>query len=152
MLATGMMATAPLCWFVQWGFVLCRRLACRWFATDLLAAGVFGIDCFGPPVPTKQFNGVVMSLTQHCHPISQTPALRIGTTELGVMQIQERLAQSHHTSLRNVGCDAVGESFILWGSVSSYYAKQLAQVLAGSVVGLAKIKNRIVVEMNEKAR
>ena len=91
-------------------------------------------------------------LTQSCHPISQTHALRIDSTQSVITQIQERLAQSHHTSLRSVGCDAVGDSFILWGSVSSYYTKQLAQVLAGSVVGLARIKNRIVVEMNRKAR
>jgi hypothetical protein len=91
-------------------------------------------------------------LTQTSHPTSQTPALRIDSTQLDVIRIQARLAQSHHTSLRSVGCDAVGDSFILWGSVSSYYTKQLAQVLAGSVVGLARIKNRIVVEMNRKAR
>jgi hypothetical protein len=36
--------------------------------------------------------------------------------------------------------------------VTSYYSKQLAQALAGSVVGLERIKNRIVVELNPKPR
>jgi hypothetical protein len=41
---------------------------------------------------------------------------------------------------------------VLWGNVTSYYAKQLAQALAGSIVGLARIKNRIVVKFNAQSR
>jgi hypothetical protein len=72
--------------------------------------------------------------------------------QLRVRQVRERFAQCHHRSLRNIGCEPVDGGFVLWGTVSSYYSKQLAQVLAGSVVGLERIKNRIVVELNAEPR
>jgi hypothetical protein len=85
-------------------------------------------------------------------PSLQQPAGWVDSTELSVKQVEERLAQSHHRSLRQIGCEPVEGGLVLWGTVTSYYSKQLAQALAGSVVGLERIKNRIVVELNPKPR
>jgi hypothetical protein len=60
----------------------------------------------------------------------QRPVACVDPTQLVVKQVREQLAQSHHRSLRGVGCEPIEGSFVLWGTVSSYYAKQLAQVLA----------------------
>jgi hypothetical protein len=76
----------------------------------------------------------------------------IDSTQLSVQQVQERLAQSQYPSLRQIRCESVDGSFVLWGTVSTYYTKQLAQALAGSVVGIERIKNRIVVELNASPR
>jgi hypothetical protein len=72
-------------------------------------------------------------------------------TDLIAARILEKFAQSHYASLRRVGCEAVDGSFVLWGSVGSYHTKQLAQVLASSVVELRNIKNRIQVRPYSKA-
>jgi hypothetical protein len=86
------------------------------------------------------------------YPLPQAHAARVDSTSLSVKQIRERFMQSHHQSLRQIGCEPLDDGFVLWGTVSSYYTKQLAQALAASVVGVARIKNRIVVELNEKPR
>jgi hypothetical protein len=86
------------------------------------------------------------------YPSLQAHAARVDSTSLSVKQVRERFAQSHHQSLRQIGCEPLDDGFVLWGTVSSYYTKQLAQALAGSVVGLARIKNRIVVELNAESR
>jgi hypothetical protein len=84
--------------------------------------------------------------------LSPGRALRVDSTTSSVKQVRQKLVSSHYHSLREVGCEPVDGYFVLWGNVTSYYAKQLAQALAGSVVGLARIKNRIVVELNAKSR
>jgi hypothetical protein len=76
----------------------------------------------------------------------RVPGKELNAIDLTVREVRQRLAQSHYHCLRQVGCEPVGGSFVLWGSVTSYYAKQLAQTLAGSLVGIEHIKNRIVVE------
>ena len=73
-------------------------------------------------------------------------AIELNAIDLRVKEVRQRLAQSHYGCLRQVGCEPVGGSLVLWGSVTSYYTKQLAQTLAGSIVGIEHIKNRIVVE------
>jgi hypothetical protein len=84
--------------------------------------------------------------------LPQAHAVRVDSTSVSVKQVLERFAQSHHQSLRHIGCEPLDDGFVLWGTVSRYYIKQLAQALAGSVVGLARIKNRIVVELNAQSR
>ena len=104
---------------------------------------------------TRLLDGAIMLLTTQTHPSvgpsPEEPLVRVDSTQLSVTQVKERLAQSHHRSLREVGCEPADGSFVLWGTVTSYYTKQLAQALAGTVVGLERIKNRIVVETNESA-
>ena len=78
--------------------------------------------------------------------------MRVDSKQLNIKQVEERLAQSHHGSLRRIGCEPADGSIVLSGTVTSYYTKQLAQALAGSVVGLERIKNRIVVALNEMPR
>jgi hypothetical protein len=68
--------------------------------------------------------------------------------QLSVEQIEARLKHSGYVSLRKVGCEVAGDSFVLWGSVPNYHMKQVAQALAGKIVGLAKIKNRIQVRVD----
>jgi osmotically-inducible protein OsmY len=68
--------------------------------------------------------------------------------QVSVEVIQERMKESGYLSLRKVGCEIAGGWFVLWGSVPSYYMKQMAQELAGDAVGLEKIKNRIQVRVN----
>jgi hypothetical protein len=79
-------------------------------------------------------------------------ALRVDSTAFSIKQVRQKLVSSHYYSLREVGCEPVDDYFVLWGNVTSYYAKQLAQALAGSIVGLARIKNRIVVKFNAQSR
>jgi hypothetical protein len=83
-------------------------------------------------------------------PMCREASLRPDPSEPFVVRIREQFASSHHVSLRKIGCEAVGGSFILWGSVTRYYTKQLAQTLAGSVVGIERIKNRIQVQTSAK--
>ncbi len=85
-------------------------------------------------------------------PMCREVSLRADPSEPLVARILEQFAKSQYISLRKIGCDAVGGSFILWGSVTRYYTKQLAQTLAGSVVGIERIKNRIQVQTNAKSR
>jgi hypothetical protein len=93
---------------------------------------------------------LLAQITLHVR-VPQTPEAPNDSSQLSVKRVRERLAQSHHRSLRQIGCEPVGESFVLWGTVSSYHIKQLAQSLAGSVVGITRIKNRIVVQENAKS-
>jgi hypothetical protein len=96
-------------------------------------------------------SSIVQSVSD-VYALPQVHAVRIDATSLSVKQVQERFAQSHHLSLRQIGCEPLDDGVVLWGTVSSYYTKQLAQALAASAVGLERIKNRIVVELNTKPR
>jgi osmotically-inducible protein OsmY len=58
-------------------------------------------------------------------------------------RINRRLKHSNYTGLRAVNCDQIRGCFVLGGSVPNFYLKQVAQELAGKVVGLEKIENHI---------
>ena len=73
-------------------------------------------------------------------PMCREASLRADPSEPFVARIREQFAKSHYVSLQKIGCDAVEGNFILWGSVTRYYTKQLAQTLAGSVVGIERIR------------
>jgi hypothetical protein len=62
-----------------------------------------------------------------------------------VGQIRRCLRNSSYRALRGIECDIIDDCFVLRGSVSSYYLKQLAQTLAGNIVGLKKVENHISV-------
>jgi hypothetical protein len=79
-------------------------------------------------------------------------SIPIDGIELNMEQIRTCLGQSNYGSLRTIGCEFVGDYVLLWGSVPSYHLKQMAQVLAGGVVGLERIKNRIQVCPNVEPR
>jgi hypothetical protein len=104
----------------------------------------------------RLLDGAIMSSTVqtvfNVYPLPQAHAVPVDSTQLIIKQVRERFAQSHRQSLRQIGCEPLDDGFVLWGTVSSYYTKQLAQALAASVVGLARIKNRIVVELNTQSR
>jgi osmotically-inducible protein OsmY len=61
-------------------------------------------------------------------------------------RINRCLKHSSYTALRAVNCDTVRGCFVLGGSVPNFYLKQLAQEMAGKVVGLEKIENHIRVK------
>ena len=57
-----------------------------------------------------------------------------------VERINKRLKHSNYTALRAVKCDQIRGCFVLGGSVPNFYLKQMAQELAGKVVGLGENK------------
>jgi hypothetical protein len=103
-----------------------------------------------PPLPALNPAGVVvMPLAMNIDCVeSPRPSAKADDCQLSVDQIESRLKHSGYRSLRKVGCEVAGDSFVLWGSVPNYHMKQMAQALAGEVVGPAKIKNRIQVRVN----
>jgi hypothetical protein len=60
-------------------------------------------------------------------------------------RIQQLLRQSNYIALSRISCVSMHGCFVLCGSLPNYYLKQLAQELAGNVVGLDKIRNCIQV-------
>jgi hypothetical protein len=112
----------------------------------------YWIDRFGPE-HSRLTVGALMSLASAVNSaIEPWPATSIDNDEPSMEQIRKRFRQSHYGSLRTIGCEPVGDHVLLWGSVPCYHLKQMAQVLAGGVVGLAKVKNRIQVCPNVEPR
>ena len=90
-----------------------------------------------------------MSLAIDCGCVTTLrPQVGADHEHVSVERIQDRLKHSSYLSLRKVGCEIVRDCFVLLGSVPNYYMKQVAQALAGEVVGLEKIKNRLQVRVN----
>jgi hypothetical protein len=67
------------------------------------------------------------------------PPLRIGLT------VENRLRASGYFALRGVSCSASDGAACLYGSLPSYYLKQLAQEIAGAVGGVHMVINKIQV-------
>ncbi len=58
---------------------------------------------------------------------------------------QQRLQSCHNFELRRVQCDVEHGSLIIYGRVSSYYLKQLAQEFLRSLAGEYRIVNHLEV-------
>lgn len=54
-----------------------------------------------------------------------------------------RLAGSGYPPLRRVCCEMASGVLTISGTVPSYYLKQVAQTLAGTVDGVTRIENRL---------
>jgi len=65
-----------------------------------------------------------------------------------VVRVEEDLRSSGYHALGHVVCQDHEGVIILHGHVPSFYMKQLAQVVAGKVPGVARIVNRLVVDDN----
>jgi hypothetical protein len=67
-------------------------------------------------------------------------------------RINRRLKHSNYTALRAVNCDQIRGCFVLGGSVPNFYLKQVAQELAGEIVGIERIENHIRVRTSATIR
>jgi len=61
-------------------------------------------------------------------------------------EVRHRFGCSAYRPVREIECEYSGGVLTLRGGVSTYFLKQIAQELAGSVVGVTRINNRIVVD------
>src|SRR5688500_8887883 len=62
-------------------------------------------------------------------------------------RVLESLVRSGYAALNLVTCEVHGSRVVLEGSVPSYHLKQLAQVVALKVDGVARLENRLRVSM-----
>lgn len=60
-------------------------------------------------------------------------------------QVASRLGSCGHSPLRNLQVIAEPDAIVLQGTVPSFYLKQMAQVLAKTVNGVALVVNETVV-------
>jgi osmotically-inducible protein OsmY len=78
-------------------------------------------------------------------PVLKEETLKSNTRDVA-RAAREMLAAAPLSSLRQIGCDCRDGSLVLTGSVSTWYHKQLAQVLVRSVEGVTRIDNQLRVE------
>ena len=69
----------------------------------------------------------------------------------GVNAFQRQFRTSAYWSIRQLVCEIDREQIVLRGTLPSYYLKQVAQSLAGKVVGVERLHSDIQVEKEEMA-
>lgn len=74
---------------------------------------------------------------------------QVSTTQNDIeTEREQRLRVSQHAALRNVTYRVDEDTVILYGRVPSYYLKQLAQVKATTIPGIARVDNWIEVAVS----
>ncbi|MBW3599857.1 MAG: BON domain-containing protein [Planctomycetes bacterium] len=61
-------------------------------------------------------------------------------------RVQSRLRSSSYYPLRNLECEVRRDVVVLRGRLPSFYLKQVAQELVGSVRGVAEVENAVHVQ------
>lgn len=62
-----------------------------------------------------------------------------------VIRVLTAIDDLGHRCLRDVKCECDGNTIVLQGVVRSFYFKQIIQTAAAKVVGVANLKNEIIV-------
>jgi osmotically-inducible protein OsmY len=101
--------------------------------------------------PPESFRKTDHELTKRYSRLDRPEANRRARREADLKdRIIHALVNSGYASLTCVGCEVDNNRVILRGSVPSYHLKQLAQVHALRVEGVARLENRL--EVRERGR